>query len=86
MLHAPKRLRSQWLASRRRTGCALSARQKAYRPLVESLEDRRLLATVVGLTTANSLVRFDSASPGTVTNIGPVTGIVFHPSGTLMAS
>ena len=32
-------------------------------------------ATLYGVTTANSLIRFDSATPGTVTTVGAITGL-----------
>ncbi len=37
-----------------------------FTPRVEPLEDRRLLATLLGLTATNQLIRFDSATPGTL--------------------
>ena len=43
----------------------------------EALEDRAVPATLTGLTTANSLVTFDSATPGTVSAPVPVTGLQF---------
>src|SRR5215204_2232948 len=32
-------------------------------------------ATLYGVTTGNSLMRFDSATPGTVTTVGAITGL-----------
>lgn len=43
---------------------------------LEVLEDRSLLSTILGLTTGNALISFDSATPGTVTNVGAITGLV----------
>ncbi len=58
---------------------------KAYRRLppaerparlrCESLEDRAVPATLVGLTTTGNLVTFDSATPGTIATNVPVTGL-----------
>jgi Domain of unknown function (DUF4394) len=45
------------------------------KPHLEHLEDRCLLATLVGLTNTNTLVRFDSSAPGVLTNIATVTGV-----------
>jgi hypothetical protein len=42
---------------------------------VEALEDRRLLATLLGLTVNNQLVRFDSATPGMVSAPVAITGV-----------
>src|SRR3712207_4408284 len=55
-----------------------STRRRRNRVGVEPLEDRQLLATLVALTTANSLVRFDSAAPGTLLGSAtplPITGL-----------
>ena len=41
----------------------------------EALEDRAVPATLLGLTTGNALVTFDSATPGTVSAPIPVTGL-----------
>ncbi len=41
----------------------------------EALEDRAVPATLLGLTTANSLVTFDSATPGTVSAPIAITGL-----------
>ena len=32
-------------------------------------------ATLYGVTTGNSLIRFDSATPGTTTTVGAITGL-----------
>ncbi len=46
------------------------------RPLqLECLEDRCVLSTIVGVTATNTLVRFDSSTPGTQTTIGTITGL-----------
>ncbi|MBX9580353.1 MAG: DUF4394 domain-containing protein [Gemmataceae bacterium] len=60
------------------------------RPRVESLEGREVPAVLLGLTTADRLVRFDSSAPGTligtpvaVTGLGPaedLVGIDFRPA------
>lgn len=62
-------------------------RPNQSRPRVECLEDRRLLTTLIGLTSGNNLITFDSAAPGTilrqtsVTGVqGPLLGIDFRPA------
>lgn len=42
---------------------------------VEVLEDRTVPATIYGITPGNVLIRFDSASPNSVTTIGAVSGL-----------
>ena len=62
----------QWQKSNSRFSRRARRRDRdrpALRPL-ERCEDRILLATVVGLTNANALARFDSATPGTIVS-GP---------------
>jgi hypothetical protein len=49
--------------------------RQALRPAVDRLESRRLFATVVGLTSGDELVTFDSATPGTVSSPVEVTGL-----------
>ena len=44
-------------------------------PRLEPLEDRNLLATLVGVTTGGSLVAFDSSSPGTFILNKAITGV-----------
>ncbi len=44
-------------------------------PRLESLEDRAVPATLVGLTTTGNLVTFDSATPGTIGSNVAVTGL-----------
>jgi hypothetical protein len=64
----------------------------AYRPCLEGLEDRVTPATLLGLSTAGNLVRFDSTTPATtsstaVTNLNfgeVVLGIDFRPSNGLL--
>ena len=62
------------------------------RPRLETLENREVPATLVGLTNVNSLVMFDSATPGTLIGtpvavtgvVGTMAGIDYQPSsGTL---
>lgn len=31
--------------------------------------------TIYGVTTSNQLIRFDSATPGTITNVGAIAGL-----------
>jgi hypothetical protein len=50
------------------------ARQRV-RPRIESLEDRCTPSTLVGLTSGNALVRFDSGSPGTIQSTVQVSGL-----------
>src|SRR5262249_5248803 len=57
---------------------ALSSGRSAPRPPVlglEQLEAREVPAVVYGLTTTNVLVRFDSASPGTILGSVAITGL-----------
>src|SRR5262245_13670911 len=46
--------------------CRAISKPARRRPRVVPLEDRHVPSTVWGLTSTNSLLRFDSASPGTV--------------------
>src|SRR4051794_17907907 len=46
------------------------------RPALHPLEDRTVPAVAVGLTSANTLVRFDTATPAVVTTVGPIAGLV----------
>jgi hypothetical protein len=64
------RLRSPLPAPPRRR-----AADRRCRPGVEPLEDRRLLTTLVGLSTNNQLLAFDSNTPGTIDATVPVTGL-----------
>src|SRR5947209_8692354 len=41
----------------------------------EACEDRTLLATAFGVTTASTLIRFDTASPSTIVSSVPITGL-----------
>jgi len=50
-------------------------RARNYRPSLETLESRLALATVYGITAGNVLISFDSATPGTITTIGTVSGL-----------
>jgi hypothetical protein len=50
---------------------------------VEGLETRSLLTTMIGLTSSNSLLLFDSATPATIQNTIPITGL---PSGESIVS
>src|SRR5262245_60566679 len=45
------------------------------RPQVECLEDRSVPATFYGLTDANTLIRFDSETPGTIQSAVAITGL-----------
>src|SRR5258708_6698819 len=45
------------------------------RLLIELLEDRTLLSTLYALDTTNDLLRFDSATPGTIDQNTPITGL-----------
>src|SRR5262249_54799151 len=49
--------------------------RESFRPLFETLETRLALATVYGLTSNNSLISFDSATPGTITAPVAITGL-----------
>src|SRR5215831_14681465 len=45
------------------------------RPGVEPLEDRRVLSTLVALSTNNQLLAFDSSAPGTIQGPLPIIGL-----------
>jgi hypothetical protein len=47
----------------------------AFRPTVEHLEAREVPATLYGLTSANQLVRFDSATPATIQSTVSIQGL-----------
>ncbi|WP_425615481.1 DUF4394 domain-containing protein [Anatilimnocola sp. NA78] len=49
---------------------------RTRRLLVEPLETRQLLATLVGLTVSNQLITFDSATPETIVTQNRVTGML----------
>ncbi len=49
-----------------------TARPRPFRPALELLEGREVPVALVGLTTAGSLIRFDSGTPGTLVG-SPVT-------------
>src|SRR5438874_550773 len=51
-------------------------RIRNHRPLFETLENRLALATMIGLTSAQDLIRFDSATPGTVISSVHITGLM----------
>jgi hypothetical protein len=59
----------------RRLRQAPSGKRPLRRPFLEALEDRALPATVYGLTPGNILIRFDSATPGTIQAAVNVTGL-----------
>lgn len=52
-----------------------SPTQKSRRFHIESLEERRVLATMYGLTNSNQLLTFDSATPGTISSSVAITGL-----------
>src|SRR5262245_4315496 len=64
------RLRSQQSPRHRRR-----ADGRRCRPWLESLEDRRVLTTLVALSASNQLLAFDSFTPGTIDVTRPVTGL-----------
>lgn len=43
--------------------------------LLERCEDRTLMATALGIAGANALIRFDTATPGTIVASTPITGL-----------
>ena len=49
--------------------------RRSARPSLEGLERRSLLSTVLGLTDKNSLITFDSAGPGTISGVLPISGL-----------
>jgi hypothetical protein len=69
--HLSMRQRNQ-LATR---GAARPAPYRRRRLDLEVLEDRTVMSTIYGITPGNVLIRFDSATPGTVATIGAVTGL-----------
>src|SRR5437773_2529692 len=75
MLPTLKRLRNQWFALRPRTDRRCAPRRRRCQPLVERLEDRVVPTTIVGLDTANLLIRYDATSPNAATPIGTVTNL-----------
>lgn len=48
---------------------------RSTRPRLEALEDRLAPATLLALTSNNSLLRFDSATPGTLASTTAITGL-----------
>src|SRR5438045_2343748 len=54
---------------------ARRARAGSRRILVEPLEDRRLLTTIVALSEANELLRVDSLRPTTILDRRAITGL-----------
>src|SRR5262245_32270835 len=50
-------------------------KQPVARPDIETLEDRTVPATVVGLTTKDQLIFFDSATPNVVQRKVAITGV-----------
>src|SRR3954463_12181569 len=68
-------MHSKFLTLRRRRRYSKLSSQPLYRPRVENLERRELLTTAFGVTTANALVRFDTATPGTIISSTPITGL-----------
>jgi hypothetical protein len=60
----------------------VAPKSNTYRPHVEALEDRRTPSTLYALNTAGTeLLRFDSATPGTIT--GDVAVVGLHPGETI---
>src|SRR5262245_50690438 len=54
----------------------ISARSRSTRRLeLECLEDRLVPTTLYGLTDNNFILQFDSASPGTITNVAFISGL-----------
>ncbi len=51
------------------------SRLSRFLPAITPLEDRTVPTALIGLTTSNQLVSFDSATPGTITSTVPVTGL-----------
>ncbi len=49
--------------------------RRSARPSLEGLERRSLLSTVLGLTDQNSLITFDSAGPGAISGVLPISGL-----------
>src|SRR5436190_13703392 len=84
-LKATVRLALHWsLAAMRKTTskkvrariASTQSRVRNYRPLFETLENRLALATMIGLTSTQDVIRFDSATPGTIISSAPITGLV----------
>jgi hypothetical protein len=51
------------------------AASRKCQPRLETLEDRRVLSTIVGLAAGNLLLTFDSADPGTITSAKRIGGL-----------
>ena len=66
---------SSGTANRKSSKALLRNRRGSSRLGVECLESRALLTTMIGLTNANSLLTFDSSTPGTIRNTIPITGL-----------
>jgi hypothetical protein len=56
-------------------GLRQDSKQLRSRPAVELLEDREVPATLVGLTTTDRLVTFDSSAPTTILSSVQITGV-----------
>ncbi|WP_406695275.1 DUF4394 domain-containing protein [Singulisphaera sp. Ch08] len=52
-----------------------SARRRWILGNLEACEDRTLMATAFGVTTGEALIRFDTATPGTIVSSIPITGL-----------
>src|SRR5690348_12990411 len=57
--------------------CRRHRRDKALRSIreVERCEDRTLMATALGVTGGSMLIRFNTATPGTINATVPITGL-----------
>ena len=72
MVHFTRR---RWLSPCRAPGRGTPWKQSWPRLKVEALEDRTLLSTLYALTANNTLLQFDSATPGTITNTATISGL-----------
>src|SRR5262249_24517645 len=64
-----------WFAPCRKRRGRREAERSRFRPELEVLEDRTVPSTLYGLTTNNFIIRFDSATPGTIQSSVAVTGL-----------
>src|SRR4051812_5311435 len=75
MISLPWSAPSRSNAERARRARRRDRSQRAVRPL-ERCEDRTLPSTAVGVTVGNTLIQFDTSTPGTIDSSIPITGLV----------
>src|SRR5262249_31762230 len=65
----------QWLGSRHAARSASRKEIRSCRLEIEALEDRSMVSTLYGIVPGNVLIRFDSASPGTIQASVNISGL-----------